>query len=176
MEVCMKCQQSGINYLKESTMYNISQGCVKWVKRHFCCCEDNFLEGFLLCIIFLCMLRVLPSVAPPWGRVWSLYWLASVRIRLRRSNTQSILTILPWPSEPPSLLLWAVSSCPILCLNTASQGESEHTPSQMCVRCLNPNIEKHSTFIILVSEKFRTFYPLLQSTHICRAGWNWQFE
>ena len=47
MEVCMKCQQSGINYLKESTIY-ISQGCVKWVKRHFGYSEHNFLEGFLL--------------------------------------------------------------------------------------------------------------------------------
>ena len=172
MEVCMKCQQSGINYLKESTIY-ISQGCVKWVKRHFGYSEHNFLEGFLLCNFSLHVACV-ASVAPPWGRVWSLYWLASVRIpeqiqypvNTHNTSPDPSLLSLSAPFPPPGL---AARSCPILCLNTASQGESEHTPSQMCVRCLNPNIEKHSTFIIWVSEKFRTFYPLLQSTHICRA-------
>ena len=72
-------------------------------------------------------------------------------------NTQSILPLTFPPlmrARPPPLLPPSI--------DTASQGESEHTPSQMCVRCLNPNIEKHSTLIIWVSEKFRTFNSLLQ--------------
>ena len=102
------------------------------------------------------------------------------------ANTQSILQYFPWPS----LLSWelgplhTVSPSPLLppSIDTASQGESEHTPSQMCVRCLNPNIEKHSTFIIWVSEKFRTFNSLLQPPTLQRKNiivnqiWNWRFE
>lgn len=109
-------------------------------------------------------------LAPPWGRVWSL--LARLRPAGAAPIPSQYSQYFPWPfpplmrAEPPAPPVSSsqLSPSPLLppSLDTASQGESEHTPSQMCVRCLNPNIEKHSTFIIWVSEKFRTFNSLLQ--------------
>ena len=47
--------------------------------------------------------------------------------------------------------------------------EWTHTQSNVCPLSKSQHWETFNIHIIWVSEKFRTFYPLLQSTHICRA-------
>ena len=125
-----------------------------------------------VCEVFLCMFSVLVNVVWPLpGEESDHYWLASVRPEplqypVNTHNTSPDPSLLSWELSPlpPPVSSTQLSPSPLLppSLDTASQGESEHTPSQMCVRCLNPNIEKHSTFIIWVSEKFRTFNSMLQ--------------
>lgn len=141
MEVCMKCQQSGINYLKDSTMYNIFQ----WSQatRHL---GGQFSRGCLWRFSFhvLCIGECCVAPWPPGPSLGtSLITIGSPPSGRSCSNTQSILTILPL-TLPSSHESWApcpsceqhtvvpLSSPPSFSRHGVTGWEWTHTQSNVC--------------------------------------------
>lgn len=120
MEVCMKCQQSGINYLKDSTMHCIAMyNIFQWSQatRHL---GGQFSRGCLWRFSFhvLCIGECCVAPWPLPGDESDHYWLASVRPELLQypvntHNTSPDPSLLSWELSPLPLL-WAAHSCPPL--------------------------------------------------------------
>ena len=135
MEVCMKCQQSGINYLKESTIY--PKDVLNEWSDTLANLSTIFSRGFY-CVIFLCMLRVLPQCGPSLGTS-----LITVLARLRPYPGADPIPsqysqYFPWPFPPlplsPLPSSWARSSqlSHSLSQHGVTGREWTHTQSNVC--------------------------------------------
>ena len=124
MEVCMKCQQSGINYLKDSTMYKKI-----YIPRSQATLRRTIFQRICVEIFLTCFVWVLCGpLAPPWGRIWSL--LARLRPPQSWPIPVNTLPYFPWPS----LLSWelAPSSPPSFNRHGVTGWEWTHTQANVC--------------------------------------------